>query len=330
MNTSETILYMIEKGATVNEICKYTGLTNKQLFYRLNLLKIKGYKFNTKYYSDGEIAYNIIKKIFISDNESKTIIMNSNEDSIKILLTSDLHIGSKFSNIKYLDVMYDYCKNNNINIIINAGDVVNGSFNICNEYISNLKEQIDYFLKCYPFDKNILTFICFGNHDAQVLETYGIDISTAINNKRQDIVSLGYGIGRLNIQNDQLIVRHPTTPTLNEIKPFNNKLIIYGHSHEMKYQYYFSNKIVNVYLPPLSNMKNPDGFLPLPGMVELNIKFLNGLFNKGTLKHLLVNDKVYKINEAEFELLFGRDVSKCEKIYNIEDRIPYEKKLVKK
>ena len=330
MNSNDIILHMIENGSTVNEICERTKLSNKQLFYRLNLLKLKGYCFNTKYYSDGEIVYNLIKNINLNKEDGKSIIMNTLEDSIKLLFVSDIHIGSKLSDVKYINIMYDYCKKNNINIIVNAGDLVNGSFNQDKENISDLREQIDYFLKIYPFDKNILTFICYGNHDYQVLNECGINISCAINNKRNDIISLGYGLGKLNIQNDQIIIKHPMTPSSDSIKNLNNKLVIYGHSHETKYGFYYSNKLINIFLPPLSNVTNSSGFLNIPGMIEANIKLTNGIFNKGNFKHLIINDKVYKISEVDVELLFGRNIPNGEKINNVENRIRYEKTLMKK
>ena len=190
MNLNDDILYMIEQGATANEICEYTSLSNKQLFYRLNLLKLNGYNITTKYYSDGEIVYNLLKGLNLVNEETKSLIMGTRDDSIKILLISDIHIGNKNFDAKYIELMYDYCIKNNINIIINAGDLINGTFNISKENISNVKEQIEYFFKIYPFDKNILTFICYGNHDYQSLIKYGLDISKTINNKRNDIISL--------------------------------------------------------------------------------------------------------------------------------------------
>ena len=59
--TNQKIIDMILKNASVNEISKVTGLSNKQLFYRLNMLKIKGYNFSRKYYYDGEITYKLQK-----------------------------------------------------------------------------------------------------------------------------------------------------------------------------------------------------------------------------------------------------------------------------
>lgn len=57
-DTNQKIIDMINKNANVNEICSATGLSNKQLFHRLNMLKIKGYDFSRKYYYDGNIVYN--------------------------------------------------------------------------------------------------------------------------------------------------------------------------------------------------------------------------------------------------------------------------------
>ena len=61
-NTNQIILDLISKNASVNEITSITGLSAKQLFHRMNMLKIKGYDFKRKYYYNGDVCYDLVKK----------------------------------------------------------------------------------------------------------------------------------------------------------------------------------------------------------------------------------------------------------------------------
>ena len=45
------IINMLKIGASANEIANATGLSNKQLYYRLSLLQLKGYDYQKKYIS---------------------------------------------------------------------------------------------------------------------------------------------------------------------------------------------------------------------------------------------------------------------------------------
>ena len=43
--------------------------------------------------------------------------------------------------------------------------MVDGTFGKRRKKYYNSFEQIDYLTKIYPFDKNILNFVCLGDHD---------------------------------------------------------------------------------------------------------------------------------------------------------------------
>jgi len=108
---NKKILDLIEKNASVNEISKITGLTNKQLFYRLSLLKNKGYDFERKYYYSGDIVYRLIRDKLTNDidNNGATILTSKNDNVFKALLISDLHIVNKNERLDFIYKTYDYC-----------------------------------------------------------------------------------------------------------------------------------------------------------------------------------------------------------------------------
>lgn len=314
--TNKQILDLINKNASVNEISKITGLTNKQLFHRLNLLKNQGYDFKRKYYYNGDITYQLVKSIRDDNknNNEATVLTSKKGKEFKALLISDLHIGNVKERVDFLDKSYNYCAKEGINIIINGGDLIDGT--LCGsgkKKINNIEKQIEYLLKVYPFDKNILNFVCLGNHDYNSITSTGQDLLKVLNNKRHDIISLGYGTGKLNIKNDCIYIKH-NIENLPKLSSLNHSLILSGHSHEMKYVQGANNLVVSI--PSLSNIKNG-----IPGAIKMTLSFNNGFFNVGIFEHLIYSDNIYKVSESQYLLSVGKDTSIDFK-KNIEERTP--------
>jgi len=305
MKTNDTILDLICKNASVNEICKVTGLSHKQLFYRINMLKIKGYDFKKKYFYSGDIVYSLIKE-FNKEENGQTIYTSSKDTEFKALLISDLHLGSIDERPELLFEVYNYAIKDGINIIINAGDLIDGTFGQKEHKITDINKQIEHLLKSYPFDKNILNFICLGNHDFSCLEKVGLDISKILDNKRHDLVSLGYGQGNINIKNDVITLYHPRTAIKDEKIIVDKGLILSGHYHATKNV--TNGNVVSLHLPTLSNMNND---LPFPSIIKMTVGFSNGIFNIGTFEHLMfINNVLYKVSESQYDLFRGKDTSK--------------------
>lgn len=195
LESNKKIIELINNNVNVNEIVKIVGLTHKQLYYRLSLLKFKGYDFYRKYYSDGSLKYSQIKELDNNYNNGTIIRTEKSNNKLSFVFISDLHITNKKEDLIYINMIYDFCVKNNINIIINAGDLVDGLNG--NEHFLKVKtyeKQIEYILKKYPFDKNILNFICLGNHDIESLLNEGQDIKKVLETKRHDLIPIGYGI----------------------------------------------------------------------------------------------------------------------------------------
>ncbi len=232
------IINLIKEGHTANEISKELNLSNKQIFNILNTIKSKGINYKRKYYSNGEIMY-LENNTFDSINREKTLITDINETKVTFMGISDTHIGSVYERIDLLNKVYEYCVLNNIHLVINCGDLIDGiTFGAEKKYNEPMK-QIDYFLKVYPFDKSILTFALLGNHDADTYINFGINFEDVINSYRHDIVSLGYQDGALIIKNDKIFFNHPIDNTiLKNYTKINSeyigkKLVFAGHSHYM-------------------------------------------------------------------------------------------------
>ena len=331
MKENSIILDLINKNASVDEITSITGLTHRQLFYRINMLKIKGYDFKKKYYYTGDICYNLINRVNEENNIGKTILTSKGKNTFKTMLISDLHLGNRNARPDLLNAVYEKCIKEDIHIIINAGDLIDGPKD-CGRYndkkIVDVEKQIEYLLKKYPFDKNILNFICLGNHDYACLKESGLDLEKIFDNKRHDLISLGYGYGFLNIKNDQIVVSHPTE--IKKIDSINKKLIITGHSH--RYKNIVSNSNTLVYLPSLSDMKSTDvkgEHHQFPSVIIATFDFTNGIIVTGIFEHFIfVNEQLYKVSESQYDLSMGKNVN-LDYINNIEVINPLKKDEIK-
>lgn len=323
--TNQKIMDMILKNASVNEISRETGLSNKQLFHRLNMLKIKGYNFSRKYYYNGEIVYKLQKGL---EGEKEISLITSPKDKeFKAVFISDLHISNPDDRLDLLYAVYNFCIKEDIHVIINGGDLIDGLIGSKDKKFITIEEQIEYALKIHPYDKNILNFICLGNHDYDALVKEGQNLETVLLNRRHDIVPLGYGMGILKIKNDQIVVQHPKTPTIVQKESVATGIILTGHYH--KSQTIFRGNTLNMYLGSLTDM-NFSNFQDetLPGFVKATIEFNNGIFSLGTFENFVFADKIYKVNELNCELFKGKDVNQSIVKYE-EERIPYKEEKIK-
>ena len=314
---NQQILDLIEQEKTLNEISAEVKLSNKQIHNRITGLKIHGYNFDRKFYYDGEIVYKLIKNMKKYDEVGTTIITSHNNTTFRAVLISDLHLGSIEDNVPALNAIYNYCVKHGINIILNAGDFIDGTYGGMKRTF-DIEEMIKYSLKNHPFDKNILNFVCMGNHDCSTLEDYGLNFLEVVSNRRPDIIPVGYGYGIINIKNDQLILNH-RIDNIPFQKDEKNKLIIKGHTHFTKI-YGDGNHNRILYLPSLSDIDLVKGSaFPCAFYMELIMK--NGYVNRIILNQLLVtNNNVLKLNELDYPIGDKTLINQTNKIKNEEER----------
>lgn len=317
------ILEMIKENKSINEIVECTGISHKRLFYRLSLLKLKGFNFDTKYYYSGDIAYQMINSLTNEKEEGTTILTSKNDVNFKAMVISDLHFGNSLERLDLLNEIYNYCIKEGINIIINAGDLIDGTFSSTKQKINSCEEQIEYTIKNYPFDKSILNFVCLGDHDYSSVENTGQDLALALQSRRHDIIPIGYGIGIINIKNDRIYIQHPKTS--NFVKTINDGLILSGHSHASGINI---SQATLIQIPSLSNLK-PQNRNVLPGAIVLNINFINGFFNYLSLNNLIIaNNKIYEAGTFDYYIGKGKNIS-SNFINNEEERNNSGKEKVK-
>ena len=308
---NQKIIQMIQYGATANEISQAVGITNKQLFYRLHMLQIKGYEFLKKYYYDGEIGYQLCKNI---QNEKSISLLTKPEDTvIEMVLISDLHLAHNKERIDRLDKIYEFCGKKGIHIIVNGGDIIDGiNGNIGCKKIKIGEEQIEYLLKNHPHDKNIINFVCLGNHDRSILKNLGLNLENILSIYRHDIVSLGYNFGKLKIKNDEIVVRHGKNgPRVD------SRIELLGHTHRFKDLSYEGHVIIA--LPTVSDL-NRTPFLP--GFIKATIYFEQGVIKLIVFEQYNFLDRMHKVNEFSYEI-YNNNNMEIMKIANEENRVPY-------
>lgn len=308
--TTKKLLELISQGKTVNQISDTMGISHKRLFNYLTMIRNKGFNFDRKYYDTGDIVYVPKKTIVPKKYQGTNIITDRRGTSYTAMVISDLHYGSGFEIEKIMDKIYDYCVKNGIHNIICCGDLIDGTFSKVQQRICDPYDQTEYFLKNYPFDKSILTFTVLGDHDYSVLLETGQDFSQVLDNYRHDIVSLGYGVGFLNIKKSVITVKHYISKI--EVPQIKNGLVLKGHSHSSKFNCFSSCS--NVEVPSLSKLNQGDSN-GLPGAYIITLDFRNDDIKNVTFKQLVILDSIYCINEIVYPFYGGSGFS----FDNIED-----------
>lgn len=139
---------------------------------------------------------------------------------IKILFISDRHIhpASSLDYIKHSEsIIQEYCAKNNINYIIDLGDIFNKNTTI-NEAI----KISDYILNANnDNDQSIPILILGGNHDYTQL-SYGFDPLEYLNANSNNIVNMGYLLNNLVFGSDKYYLLHPITSAYNYVADKND------------------------------------------------------------------------------------------------------------
>jgi len=316
LNLKNQLLELLKCSKTNEEICNTLNINTQQLYHLLLDLKNNGAMISRKYYSDGSIQYKEVSSIgnLISFfRQDTSIITEYEENNLKFLVISDLHFGNKLERLDLVNRAYEYCVKNGINIILSCGDLLDGGFSHVEQKITDLHQQIEYFIKNYPYDKNIFTLSVAGDHDWSLCRKSALNIIEICNNFRHDIIIGGYGNSIINIKNDQILLNHYINDlhkNLN-LEKENVPLILRGHYHKFTTEFDMKNNILYVKVPSLSDIINS-----MPTALELNLTFKKGYIDNAIIKQIYFGTQDIVLNESTFDLLSNRNVN-YEPIKNI-------------
>lgn len=291
---NKKVLELINNKNNMKQIAELLNISEKQLYIRIKQLIREGYLLTPTYSYNSNIYYNKCNEI---KRESNTVGISipKKEQIFKCLVISDLHIGNIDSDIKLLDIVYDYAIKKGYNYILNCGDNLEGNYTTDKKRLESLDKQIDELIKKYPYDKNVINFMILGNHDHHALKSNGYDVSKKIKNSRYDLVPIGYGQGNVKLKNDYLVLFHRLSEVHEPQLLNNEKIILSGHGHLMK------TKLKDelwLCVPTLSYVSTDKTTNTLPGFIDLELQFDKGLIDYVTAKHIIITPKPIQISES--------------------------------
>lgn len=268
-NLEIKLLDMLKMNKSMYEINKELGTSNDDIYKMLFDIKSKYSEFKS-IINKGNIQYTNFYDLFKNDNTY--INMDSDNDKIRIMLISDLHLCHQNESLKAVNAMYDYVVKNNIKLIFNLGDFIEGYNSNKQCKFDNYKRQTRYALFNYPSDKSVTNFLLLGNHDISLLLNKNIDVARIIARERDDIVVTGIGASNVYLNNFRFRFRHEISDyPVNHLLSFNNGIIFKGHSH--RYKVTSRGPVVNIYIPNLSDVKTNNTCCPFPSMVDMTLHF---------------------------------------------------------
>ena len=304
------ILEFYEQGLSLGEICQEMNLQPGEFNHLLKLIRDYGYNSSKTYSSDGKIFYKLNKTL--NFKTSNSIRINVKDRILRAVFISDPHIGSEFERTDLLKkVINDYAKSHDIHIIFNGGDVIENIYSDNNKKLHNLTDvsQAKKVIRIHPFHPDMIYFTLYGNHDYKSILENGFDIARYIEDRRYDIVSLGYGNCTIHMKDDAIALVHDLSKSSKSTIPENVSLVFRGHSHKSKNR---ENKII--YIPSLSDSDTSCfDFKPLVGFLDVEFIFFDKKIAKVNIKQLaFVNGELRLANEETMVLQPGFQDKKIE------------------
>ncbi len=287
----ENIIKLIKENKNNNEICNELNISKRELYNYLTVLGNIGYDFNRFYNYDGTINYKP-QTTYKNYEQGMAEIKNISEiNTMNILITSDWHIGNEHTRKDLREKLPEYCYNNDIHLIFNTGDFINGNYGKGNRSEDILTQTRTF---SQEFDvNNILMFGSLGDHDSSVLFDEGVNIKKYFDNYNQNIIT-EYNNLYIKLKEDYICLHHRVKWGNKNSR--NAKICFAGHSH--KYTISENNDgIFEITVPSLSDLVDS-----LPSFLEGTITFKGEYISTLTLKQLIFLDNPKIISEIKIPL----------------------------
>lgn len=245
---NKKLLRLLKTPVTLEDLIEKLGKDEKGIMYEIKKLRRAGYEI----VRDGDYYYfNGKRNEYIQHNV--TTIRVGKEFFLAFI--GDTHIGSKYSRLDFLQKFYDFAKQEGVEYVIHAGDVIEG-VNVYPTQVSQLSkftidDQVEEVIKEYP--KGVKTLYICGNHGLKEYQKgKSIHPGKVISQRRKDLKWIGdfYARIRLDGSNIYIDVVHPTgNPAYAqsyklqkyiERLPSGNKpnILLWGHFHTSLYMSY--------------------------------------------------------------------------------------------
>ncbi len=290
-NEDKELLQVLISNPNISckELATLFAMDFKALKNALKRLDISGYRIKKTYEQQGDILLQPTTQL----DQNKIAIIPT-KPVFRFAAISDTHIGHEKSNINYIDQVYQYCIDKDIHLIFHLGDIIEGVENSHYTKFKNSTNQLQYVLRNYPFQDDILNFFLFGNHDMRGLKESKFNAYHFMKDKRLDFIPVGITNGTISIKKETIALCHNAGINGNS----KIKLVLKGHSHTYKVQNDENGCIV--YVPTLSKinpMSTKKDFIP--SFLDITIGWNQNEFNTIALKHLQVNKQITPLGEVK-------------------------------
>lgn len=249
VKTQPSILQLIQKGTTIEEMMKRTGGSERVVRANIDDLRDHGYLID-------EVGDRIGLARVVNATSGRVVTKDWNGDKvIRFGLCGDNQDNSKYTQITYLHNFYDILQSEGITDVYHTGDIDDGEkmrpgheYEVYSQGIDN---HIKNIVKNYPQRNGITTHFLTGNHDHSLIKHVGYDIGYPIAEKRPDMKYLGPSYATVQLTpNCTLELRHPIDGTAYAISYKIQKMIeslsggekpsilAVGHYHKAEYIFY--------------------------------------------------------------------------------------------
>lgn len=289
------LLELLKKESTLDALQSKLKLSRKQTYNRIQTIENKGFNVERKDFANGITQFGVSQNL-TKDLNTKVLYTLPDTNNLRVMVISDTHLGNSLQRLDVLDALYDYCAKEDIHIILNCGDFLEGinKTSIGKTIDHNLEDQLASALKDFPYDKQIINFLVLGNHDNSYLEKLGIDLRKVIANERHDILPIAYQKANIKIKNDNVVLIHPN----NNERCFLDKITFRGHSHQSKQINISNEDSLYVYVPTCSDIFH-NGNFEIPSVLDVTFDFAkSGLIKDVSINTLVYTNKFIKVNET--------------------------------
>ena len=300
MEITFEIIKRIQSGCTVENICESLNLTFEEFYL---LVQDYNEKNVTRYYS--KICHNA--DIIMSKNQEpldSDVNLTVPDGIFSLVGISDTHVGNEFDTIDRFKAIADFINEENIKLLVNCGDLVDGPDHD-NQHVGRrlplLENQIEELIINYPFISG--ANICMlGDHDARGRTEDGYTVCKALREFRPDLKVFGSDSGIVKINNKEILLCHDLKNPNVRNNIIDDRIVLAGHSHA----FYNHTKYTTSYGPAIEVVIPAFCNLPLhndrtPGFLKIDLTYSNGnlvgvlIHNytfEGAGSHILYNGSV--------------------------------------
>ena len=248
----ERLYNVIKKEEKFNTLAQRLGINSNELMGVIAYLQQIGRKIEIVEVDNELIVRKNLEKRREYDMKPRMEELNKKE----ILIVSDTHYGSIYSQPSMVNTAVYEAYNRGITDILHIGDICDGDYSrirpnhVHEVFLYGATGQLDYVAKTLPKYKGMFWHVITGSHDQTHLFNYGLDFGKELEKRRDDVEYLGQDRAMYYIDNCAIELFHPGggTSRILSTKPQNGidqipsimkpNISLRGHYHKVYYMMY--------------------------------------------------------------------------------------------